>query len=139
MIGILFAYPIHIAMKHLLTISILSSFFLFCTPLTGIDDVINSLKHGDLAELSGHLDESIQLSILEKSGSFSKGQAQMVLRDFFQSHPIRGYEIISKETAAGREQCTGFLLTSAGSFRTLIFMKYQSRRSLIKEIRIEKI
>ena len=109
------------------------------SPFSGIDDVIASLGKGGASALSRYFNDNIEMVILERTGSYSRSQAQMVLRDFFNMHPVLGFQISQKTDSGERQYCTGKLMTSKGQFKTSIIIRVRDQRPLITEIRIEKI
>lgn len=125
-------------MKRTLFFTILCALSFSFRPSSGIDDVIISLGKGGASSLARYFDESIDMTIADRSGSYSKSQAQMVLRDFFNSHPVLGFEISQKGGSGDRQFCNGKLLTSKGNFRTSIQVRLRAGRPVIREIRIEK-
>lgn len=105
-----------------------------------IDDVISALRSGNSAELSNYFDESIELTLPDKSDSYSKAQAQLIVKDFFSNNGVKGFELKHKGDApSGGHFCIGTLQTNAGNFRTNVFMKAKNGREVVKEIRFQSI
>ena len=125
-------------MKHFFTLSFLavflSSFFLM---RVGIDDVIAAMKTGNAAMVAKYFDNSVEISMPDKSNSYSKSQAELVLKDFFLSSPVKSFDIIHKGENAGSEYCIGTLLTKNGAYRTTIFMKQKGDKQVLQELRFE--
>lgn len=46
------------------------------------DEIVDALKSGDAEKLSRHFDQTVDISMPGKSNSYSKGQAEMVLKIF---------------------------------------------------------
>src|SRR6476619_7390677 len=92
-------------------------------PISGLDDVINALRTGNAQELSRYVDDNIEISLPDKSDSYSRSQAVMVLKDFFSNTGVTGFEIQFKGENGGSQFCVGKLTTRAGNFRTTVFMK----------------
>ncbi|MEP7107479.1 MAG: DUF4783 domain-containing protein [Ferruginibacter sp.] len=124
-------------MKHFFTLSvllaILSSFVIF----VGIDDVIAAMKTGNAGVVAKYFDNSVEISMPDKSNSYSKSQAELVLKDFFASNPVKSFEIIHKGENAGSQYCIGTLQTRNGAYRTTIFMKQKADRQVLQELRFE--
>jgi hypothetical protein len=125
-------------MKKTLFLLALSSSLLSFSPFSGIDDIISSLGRGGAPALSRYFDDNVEMTILERGGRYSKDQAQMVLRDFFNTHPVLGFEISQKTDSGERQYCSGKLMTSKGHYKTSIIVSVRNQRPLITEIRIEK-
>ena len=113
--------------------------FLICafTAFSGLDDVITALKNGNAVQAAKFFDNTIEITMPDKSNSYSKSQAELVLKDFFTNNPVKGFEVIHKGENAGSQYCIGTLDTRNGTFRTTIFMKQKGDKLLLQEIRFE--
>jgi hypothetical protein len=105
--------------------------------VSGLDDVISALKTGNAQELSKYVDDNIEISLPDKSDSYSRSQSVMVLKDFFANTGVTGFEIQFKGENGGSQFCVGKLTTHAGNFRTTVFMKTKDGKQLVKEIRFQ--
>ena len=125
-------------MKKILTIIIvlfitLSSF----SQKISISDVVIAMKVGNAAQVARSFDTNVEISMPDKSNSYSKSQAELVLKDFFSNNAVKGFDIIHKGENAGSEYCIGTLVTKNGAFRTTIFMKQKGDAQLLQELRFE--
>jgi hypothetical protein len=111
----------------------LSSFTLF----TSIDEVVTALKNGDAVQIARFFDNTVEITMPDKSNNYSKNQAEVVLKDFFSTNGIKSFEVIHKGENAGSQYCIGTLVTKNGSFRTTVFMKQKGDKQLLQEIRFE--
>ena len=125
-------------MKMLLNLIFLS-FIIICFSFISLDDVISGIKKGDAAEVSKYFDNTIEITLPDKSNSYSKSQAELVLRDFFNTNSIKDFEVLQRgDNDAGSQYCTGTLQTKNGIFRTSIFLKQKGDKQLLKELRFER-
>ena len=106
-------------------------------PISGIDDVINALRTGNATEMAKYIDENVELSLPDKSDSYSKAQAIMILKDFFANNDVTGFDAKHKGDNGGNQFCIGTLRTKSGNYRTTIFMKTKNGRQSVKEIRFQ--
>jgi antitoxin component YwqK of YwqJK toxin-antitoxin module len=124
-------------MKHFFTLSVfvvvLSSFLRY----VGIDDVIAAMKTGNSDMVAKYFDNSVEITMPDKSNSYSKSQAELVLKDFFASNPVKSFEIIHKGENNGSEYCIGTLQTKNGTYRTTIFMKQKDKKQVLQELHFE--
>ena len=124
-------------MKQFFTLSIvvalLSSFIIYA----GIDEVIAAMKTGNASQVAKYFDNNVEISMPDKSNSYSKSQAELVLKDFFSSNPVKSFEIIHKGENAGSQYCIGTLQTKNGAYRTTIFMKQKGDGQVLQELRFE--
>jgi len=122
-----------ITLFSLFALVALSSFKAF----DGIDEVISALRGGNATELSKYIDESVDITLPDKSDSYSKAQATVILRDFFSNNGVRSFDVKHKGDNAGSQFCIGTLNTNSGSYRTTIFMKTKNGKQVLKEIRFQ--
>lgn len=102
-----------------------------------IDSVISAIRSGNATELVKYMDDNLDLSLPDKTASYSKAQAVLVLKDFFARNGVNGFEIKHKGDNGGNQYCIGMLQTKAGVYRTTVFMKAQDGKQLIKEIKFQ--
>ena len=124
-------------MKHFLVLTILTAFLSSFIAIAGIDEVIAAMKSGNSMMVAKYFDISVEISMPDKSNSYSKSQAELVLKDFFSSNPVKSFEIIHKGESAGSQFCIGTLQTKNGAFRTTIFMKQKGDMQVLQELRFE--
>jgi len=124
-------------MKHFLVLTILVCFFSSFTAKTGIDEVIAAMRSGNAALAAKYFDNTVDIGMPDKTNSYSKSQAELVLKDFFTNNPVKNFEIIHKGENAGSQFCIGTLSTKNGSFRTTIFMKQKGEGQVLQELRFE--
>ena len=115
------------------TALLLSSFTLFLS----IDEVVNGMKNGDAAQIARFFDNTVEITMPDKSNNYSKNQAEIVLKDFFITNGVKTFEVIHKGENAGSQYCIGTLITKNGSFRTTVFMKQKNDKQFLQEIRFE--
>lgn len=102
-----------------------------------IDEVVAAMKAGNAAQVARYFDQAVEINLPDKGGSYSKSQAEIVLKDFFANNPVKGFEVIHKGQNAGSQYCIGTLLTRNGSFRTTIYMKQKGDLQVLQELRFE--
>jgi hypothetical protein len=122
--------------KYLLSLAILVLVSSFIS--LSFDEVVKAIKSGDSARVSRFFDNTVEISLPEKSNSYSKSQAELVLHDFFASNKVINFEILHKSDNSGSQYCIGNLQTNNGTFRTTIFMKQKGDKELVQELRFEK-
>lgn len=113
---------------------VLLSSFIFIS----FTEVVSAIKSGKASEVARYFDNTVEITLPEKSNSYSKSQAQLVLTDFFKSINVKNFEVIHKSENAGSQYCIGNLITDNGVFRTTIYMKQKGDKELVQELRFEK-
>jgi hypothetical protein len=106
---------------------------------SSIDDVIGALRGGNSTELSKYFDDNVELTLPDKSDSYSKAQAQLIVKDFFSNNGVKGFELKHKGDSPGGHFCIGTLQTNTGNFRTNVFMKTKGNKEVVKEIRFQSV
>ncbi len=124
-------------MKHFLVLPVLVVFLSSLIVNAGIDEVVAAMKAGNSVMVAKYFDNVVDISMPDKSNSYSKSQAEMVIKDFFTSNPVKSFEIIHKGENAGSQFCIGTLQTKNGAFRTTIFMKKKGDIQVLQELRFE--
>jgi hypothetical protein len=119
--------------------AIVFSFFVLSSfgPLATIDEVAAGMKSGNAAVIAKYFDNTVEITLPDKGGSYSKSQAEIILKDFFTNNPVKSFDIIHKGQNAGSQYCIGTLVTKSGSFRTTIYMKQKGDVQVLQELRFE--
>ena len=102
------------------------------------DSISSAFKAGNSKELVKHFNNSVELVILENEDVYSKTQAEMILRDFFDKHPTKNFAILHQGGKNGSKYAIGDLTTTKGNFRVYFLLKKREEAYLIHQLRIEK-
>lgn len=134
-----FVYMINIrslSRLHLLLASfgILLSSFSISSVSSSMDDVLSALKSGNAGQLARYFDARVDISLPKKSDNFSKNQAEMILKDFFESNEVKNFVVKHKGENAGSQFCIGLLETKNGNFRTKLYMRQKGGQQVVQEI-----
>lgn len=124
-------------MKRFFTLIAIIFFAASFTVSLSIDEVVQAVKSGDATAVARHFDNTVELTMPDKSNNYSKGQAVMILKDFFSTNGVKNFQVIHKGENAGSQYCIGTLVTKNGSFRTTIFMKQKNDKQVLQEMRFE--
>lgn len=130
-------------MKTISRLLLLLSTVLFSSFLSAdtidMDDVVVALKSGNASQLSKYFDNRVDISLPDKTDNYSRTQAEMVIKDFFNSNGVRTFELKYKSEKAGSNYCLGILQTRSGSYRTTIFMKQKGDREYLYDVSFQKL
>ena len=97
--------------------------------------VVSALQAGNAEALARYFDSYVELTLPDRHvGSCSKSQAKMVLRDFFDTYKVKGFDVQVKGGSQNPGYCLGTLQTTGGNFRTTLFIREEGEQTLIKEI-----
>jgi hypothetical protein len=107
-------------------------------PTYTLDEITTAIRLGNAGELSRYLDSRVDISLPEKSDSYSKIQAEMIIRDFFSNNGVQNFTVKHRQpNGSGSEFCVGVLQTHNGDYRTTLFLKQKGDRQLLQEIRFQ--
>jgi hypothetical protein len=107
-------------------------------PTYTLDEITGAIRVGNVGELSRYLDNRVDISLPNKSDTYSKIQAEMIIRDFFSTNGVQNFLIKHKGTnGGGSEFCVGVLQTRNGDYRTTLFIKQKGDKELLQELRFQ--
>jgi hypothetical protein len=90
-------------------------------------NIETAMKAGSAKELVKYFNETVEVKIDGSSSNYSRNQSEMVLRQFFQKNPVRGFSYIHQGSSAeGLKYVIGKYQFDGGSYRTLMFLKKTS-------------
>jgi hypothetical protein len=107
------------------------------TPAYTFDEIAVAIRSGNANELSRYLDNRVDICLPEKSDSYSKIQAEMIIRDFFSTNVVQNFLVKNKGSNGASGFCVGVLQTRNGDYRTTLFMKQKGDRQLLQELRFQ--
>jgi Domain of unknown function (DUF4783) len=104
-----------------------------------IDAVATAIRSGNVNQLSTFFDISVDISLPDKSDTYSKTQAEMVIGDFFNTNGVQNFKITQQGESGGTFFCAGILQTRAGNYRTTLFFKHKGDKHFLQEIRFQTV
>ena len=124
-------------MKKLFTY-VLLLFLLSSFTLLSVNDVVNALKAGNASQVSRYFDNTIDITLQDKSNSYSRSQAELVLKDFFVITGVISFEALHTGDNSGAQYLIGNLKTKKGTYRTTVYLKQKADKQVVQELRFEK-
>lgn len=125
-------------MKRIFTCLTIGALITAFTFFSSIDEVITAMKAGNASDIARFFDNTVEINSPDKSSSYSKSQAELILKDFFVTNGVRGFTLDHKGENAGSQYCIGTLLTKNGAYRTTVFMKLKGDKQLLQTITFER-
>jgi len=104
-----------------------------------MDDIATAMRSGNINQLSRYLDTRVDIALPDKSDTYSKSQAEMIIRDFFKTNVVRNFLVKHKGENSGFEFCIGVLQTRNGDYRTTLFIKQKGDRLLLQDLRFQAV
>lgn len=103
------------------------------------DNIANAIRTGNASALAANFQANVEITIKDAGNSYSKSQAEMVLKNFFSTHQPKNFAIAHQGTSPeGSKYFIGTLNTSAGNYRTYVYAKSGAAALSIQEIRFEE-
>ena len=131
-------------MKTISVIAFFCSFFLVSQTVSGqkqddvIKDVVQSIKTTNAKKLAGFFNSTIDLELEDIDGSYSKTQAEIIIRDFFKKSPLKSFTLNHQGSSDdGSKYIIGTYKTTGKEYRVYILLKPQNNKLLIHELQFE--
>ena len=103
------------------------------------DNIADAMRKGDAAGLAQYFVGNVEISVKDAQNSYSKSQAEVVLKNFFGSHTPKSFTIAHQGTSPeGSKYFIGNLSTTAGTYRTYVYAKQTGINYMIQDIRFEE-
>ncbi len=132
-------------MKNKTTIAViafllLSSIFVQANPTQSFDGITGAIRSGNASALAANFQGNVEVTIKDASGSYSKTQAEVVLKNFFAQHAPKSFAIAHEGTSpeGSNKYIIGNLTTAAGNYRVYVYAKITGGSLAIQEIRFEE-
>lgn len=126
-------------MKKYVFYTLLSCLISLSAFADNFDDVVAAIKNSNAREVAGHFNSTVELTVLNSEGVYSKQQAEIILKNFLAANPPKNVTIQHKGSSAqGSKYAIAVYECQQGKYRAYIFMKDSGAGMLIHELRFEK-
>jgi hypothetical protein len=103
------------------------------------DDILIALKAGNSKEMTRSFNNSVELTLLDNEGIYSKQQAEQMLKNFFAKNPPKSVTLQHKGASGqGAQYAIATYEAATGKFRAYMFLKDTGNGLLVHEFRIER-
>lgn len=102
------------------------------------EGTIMSVKNADAEKLSQSFNEQIEIILPNKNAIYSRKQAEMVIKDFFNNHKVTEFQLIHQGKKDNASYAIANYHASNGRFRFTFLTKKKSGKIYIHQIRIER-
>ncbi len=102
--------------------------------------VIAAIKTGNTAEISNYMDMSVEVTVGDEDGTYSKADAIKVVQTFFGANAPSNCSMVHSGAArdGASYYCIGNLSAGGSKYRVYIFFKKVGDNYLIQEMRFEE-
>ena len=84
--------------------------------------------------------EVVAITILSNQASYSKSQAEVILKEFFTKNSIKDFTVMQSGASGNNSKyAIGKLDTSWGDFQVYVVLKLKDESYMLQEIRFEKV
>ncbi|HMR57110.1 MAG TPA: DUF4783 domain-containing protein [Cyclobacteriaceae bacterium] len=98
-----------------------------------------ALKAGSAKELVKYVNQSVEINVEGEINTYSKAQAEFVLRDFFKKYPVTDFSIShTGSSKSGLQYAIGTYKSNGNQLTVLIRLKQTGTTHLIHEISFVK-
>jgi len=104
-----------------------------------MDVVVTAIRSGNVTQLSPFFDARVDITLPDKSDTYSKTQAEMVISDFFNTNVVQNFKITQQGESGGTFYCAGILQTRSGNYRTTLFFRQKGDKHFLQEIRFQNV
>lgn len=126
-------------MKKLVLYTLFSCLVSFTAMADTFDDVVAAIKSANAKEVARYFNSSVELTVLNSEGVYSKQQAEIILKNFLAANPPKNVTVQHKGSSAqGSKYAIAVYECQQGKYRAYIFMKDSGAGMLIHELRFEK-
>jgi len=125
--------------KKVLLIGILFGIGMHAKAQTVFSPMKDAVKAGDASELAKYMNTSIDLNLEGEVNTYSKAQAEFVLRDFFKKHAPSDFSIVHTGSSKGGLQfAIGKYQSGADNYNVLMRVREVGKIFLIHEMSFTK-
>lgn len=128
--------------KYLLCLFLFFPFLSFTTTAQSpINLVTKAMKSGNAAEVAKHFDKIVDITMQNDQSTYSKSQAEMVLKNFFSKHPVKSFSV--KHSGGSADSTSIYLIgdlvtISDQKYRLYLYFRQDSGEMHLQEIRFEQ-
>lgn len=102
---------------------------------TELDQISKIIRSGNAKDLVRKFSKSVELNLNGEEASYSRAQAEAVLKDFFDKLPPKEFKVNHKGSSkGGLPYAIGEYKNSAGTYRVWIRLKNEAGKNLVYEM-----
>ena len=105
-----------------------------------LEDVVNAVRSNRVSDISKYFDNIVPITINNLQATYSKTQAELVLKDFFSKNVPEDVVIMNSGSPTSTSKfAIGDLTTNSGRYSLYILLKLKDNNNyLLQEIRLNK-
>ena len=105
-----------------------------------VEEVVYLLRNNRLQEVTRYFDNYVPVSINNNASNYSRNQAEVVFRDFFEKNPIKELTVMDMGTpnANAQSMIANITTTNGGRYTLYLSIKLKDNSYIVKEVRVSK-
>ena len=104
-----------------------------------VNDVLNAMRTNRVEELGRYFDNFVPVTINNNQTNYSRNQAELVLRDFFDRNPPRDFKVMNISSSGQNSQFgIAEFNTPNGRYGVYVLVRQNGSNTVVKEIRINR-
>ena len=124
-------------MKRIVFISIVILTSLRVYSIDIPEEIVTAFNSGNATLLAKYFSQTIELTLLDKEEVYSKTQAEIIMRDFFNSNPPKQFQIMHEGGKETSKYAIGTLTAESNKYRITFLLKSLDSKVYIHQLRIE--
>jgi hypothetical protein len=102
--------------------------------------IVDAIRSADSKEIASYFLPSVDLTVESVEDVYSRDQAEMIVRHFFEDHPPTSFQLKHEgKSKLDDYYCIGSLMTKSGKYRLTFFLKKGEEGFRIKQFSIEDL
>ncbi len=112
---------------------------LFQTAEQSLLQIEQSIRKGDVTNLTPYLQDPVEIAIGSKARMYSRLQAQYVLADFFKQNPAKGFTFMHRGRSENVLYAIGSYISSDRRWDVSVFGRVERGRYQVEQLRFEAV
>jgi hypothetical protein len=111
----------------------------FQTAEQSLSQIEQGLRKGEVKLILPYLHDPVEIAISGKAKMYSRTQAEYVLKDFFKSHPPRGFTFMHRGRSENVLYAIGAYHTQSEQWDVSVFGRIERGRYQVEQLRFEAV
>ena len=124
--------------RILFTVSVLLALSGAVKAQSALEDVSNGVRTGNVALIAPYFDNVVPITLNNTLSTYSRAQAEMVLKDFFSRNTPKEFLVANSGNANNARFVIGELMTTTGKYSVYILLKEKEHVFYLQELRLNK-
>jgi hypothetical protein len=105
-----------------------------------LEDMANAIKNNHVSDIVKYFDSFVPITINGSQSVYSRNQAEVVLRDFFEKNPAKDFDVMDNGAADNTSKFMIAALTDTHGIKysVYILMKLKDSKYVLQELRFNK-